>query len=68
MLSFCNARQMTSPEAYIQYSPEVFLDDGEVTSDATREFLRAFMAEFQTYIGMVLAVLPRPKGPRDDGR
>src|SRR5919199_6215674 len=30
-LRFCNARQMTSPEAYIQYSPDVFLDDGEVT-------------------------------------
>src|SRR6188472_3220118 len=25
VLSFCNARQMTTPEAYIQYSPEVFL-------------------------------------------
>ena len=24
VLSFCNARQMTSPEAYIQYSPDVF--------------------------------------------
>ena len=59
VLSFCNARQMTSPEAYIQYSPEVFLPDGEVTSDSTREFLRAFMAEFRTYSGMVLTVLPR---------
>ena len=39
VLSFCNARQMTSPEAYIQYSPEVFQDDGEVTNDSTREFL-----------------------------
>ena len=59
VLSFCNARQMTSPEAYIQYSPEVFLDDGEVTNDSTREFLSAYMAEFRTYIGMVLTVLPR---------
>src|SRR5204863_1721316 len=39
VLSFCNARQMTSPEAYIQYSPEVFRDDGEVTNESTREFL-----------------------------
>ena len=59
VLSFCNARQMTSPEAYIQYSPDVFRDDGEVTNDSTREFLRAYMAEFRTYIGMVLTVLPR---------
>ncbi|HEY5856778.1 MAG TPA: NADPH-dependent FMN reductase, partial [Aldersonia sp.] len=30
VLSFCNARQMTAPEAYIQFSPEVFTPDGEV--------------------------------------
>src|ERR1044071_734525 len=29
VLSFCNARQMTSPEAYITFSPERFTDDGE---------------------------------------
>jgi hypothetical protein len=60
------ARQMTSPEAYIQYSPDVFQDDGEVTNDSTREFLRAYMAEFRTYIGKVLTVLPRPQEPSDD--
>ncbi len=68
VLSFCNARQMTSPEAYIQYSPEVFLDDGEVTDGSTREFLSAYMAEFRTYIGMVLTVLPRGQEPSDDTR
>ncbi len=60
VLSFCNARQMTSPEAYIQYSPEVFLDNGEVTNDSTREFLGNYMAEFRTYIERVLTVIPRP--------
>ena len=65
VLSFCNARQMTSPEAYIQYSPEVFLDDGVVTNDSTREFLTAYMAEFRTYIGMVLTVLPRGQESSD---
>jgi chromate reductase len=59
VLSFCNARQMTSPEAYIQYSPEVFLDDGEVTNDATVAFLSDFMAEFRDHIARVLTVLPR---------
>jgi chromate reductase len=59
VLSFCNARQMTSPEAYIQFSPEVFREDGEVTSPSTEEFLRAYMAEFRAYIEMVLTVLPR---------
>ena len=65
VLSFCNARQMTSPEAYIRYSPEVFLDDGQVTDDSTRKFLASYMAEFRTYIGMVLTVLPRQQ-PSDD--
>jgi hypothetical protein len=32
----------------------VFLDDGEVISDSTWEFLSAYMAEFRTFIGMVL--------------
>ena len=45
MLSFCNARQMTSPEAYIRYSPEVFREDGEGTDDATAAFLRDYMTE-----------------------
>ena len=66
VLSFCNARQMTSPEAYIQYSSDVFLDDGEVTRDSTREFLTAYMAEFRTYIRMVLSVLPRGQESGDD--
>jgi len=65
VLSFCNARQMTSPEAYIKYSSEVFRDDGEVSNDSTREFLTAYMAEFRTYIGMVLTVLPRGQESSD---
>jgi chromate reductase, NAD(P)H dehydrogenase (quinone) len=59
VLSFCNARQMTSPEAYIQYSPDVFTADGEVSSDATALFLSNFMTEFRDHIARVLTVLPR---------
>src|SRR5688572_19672745 len=66
VLGFCNARQMTTPEAYIQFSHEVFRDDGQVTDDSTREFLSAFMAEFRTYVGMVLTVLPRKQERSDD--
>jgi chromate reductase, NAD(P)H dehydrogenase (quinone) len=61
VLSFCNARQMTTPEAYIQYSPEIFTDDGNVTSEPTREFLRNYMTEFRVYIERVLTVIPRPE-------
>lgn len=59
VLSFCNARQMTAPEAYIQYSPEVFTPDREVTDAATTEFLRTFMADFREHLVRVLTVIPR---------
>ena len=59
VLSFVNARQMTSPEAYIHYSPEVFTEDGEVTNDSTAAFLSNFMVEFRDHLARVLAVLPR---------
>lgn len=59
VLSFCNARQMTAPEAYIQFSDDVFTDEGEVTSDATVVFLGNFMSEFRDHVARVLTVLPR---------
>jgi chromate reductase len=59
VLSFCNARQMTAPEAYIQYSPEIFPGDGEVTDQSTKAFLTNYMAEFRDHIVRVLTVLPR---------
>jgi len=59
VLSFCNARQMTAPEAYIRYSPEIFPGDGQVTDDATTAFLSSFMEQFRTYIVRVLTVIPR---------
>jgi chromate reductase len=60
VLSFCNARQMTSPEAYITYSPQRFKDDGEVVDETTAGFLKDFMEEFREHIVRVLTVLPRP--------
>lgn len=60
VLSFCNARQMTAPEAYIKYDPTVFLPDGEVTKESVRHFLATFMTEFRDHIQRVLTVLPRP--------
>jgi chromate reductase len=59
VLSFCNARQMTSPEAYIQFSRDVFTEDGEVTNEATADFLRNYMNEYLDYVERVLTVLPR---------
>ena len=59
VLSFCNARQMTAPEAYISLRPGLITDDGEVTDDSTATFLSDFMREFRDHIERVLTVLPR---------
>src|SRR3954454_13545711 len=59
VLSFCNARQMTSPEAYIHFSPDVFSDDGEVRDETTEAFLRGYMADFREHVERVLTVIPR---------
>jgi chromate reductase len=60
VLGFCNAPLMNSPEAYIQFTPGMITDDGEVTVASTEEFLRNYMAEFAGFIGRVYTVLPRP--------
>lgn len=59
VLSFCNARQMTAPEAYIYFKPEMFSDSGECRDEGTAAFLREFMQEFRTHIERVLTVIPR---------
>jgi chromate reductase len=59
VLSFCNARQMTAPEAYIRYSAEIFPGGGEVADESTKAFLTEYMEQFRTYIVRVLTVIPR---------
>jgi len=59
VLSFCNARQMTAPEAYINFRPGLFTDDGEVTDESTAAFLADFMQEFHMHTERVLTVIPR---------
>ena len=59
-LSFLNARQMTSPEAYIHFTPGLIDEDGTVTVESTRQFLTSFMEAFYDYMLRVMAVIPRP--------
>lgn len=59
VLSFCNSPQMNAPEAYIQFTPGLITDAGEVTVESTQEFLRNYMTEFSMFITRVLQVLPR---------
>ena len=59
VLSFCNARQMTAPEAYVTFRPGLIGDDGEITDEPTATFLGDFMREFALHIERVLTVIPR---------
>ena len=58
-LSFCNSPQLSPPEAYIQFTPGLITDDGEVTDKSTEQFLSDFMDAFAVFITRVLTVLPR---------
>jgi len=49
VLSFCNARQMTSPEAYIHFSKELIDDKGDIQVPATAEFLTGYMRAFAAH-------------------
>jgi chromate reductase, NAD(P)H dehydrogenase (quinone) len=53
ILSFCNSPQMNAVEAYIEFTPDLISDDGEVSVESTREFLRSFMKEFHGFITRV---------------
>ena len=59
LLAYCNSPQMNSPEAYLQFKPGLITEDGEVTVDGTREFLRKYMEELHAFIARVTSVLPR---------
>jgi chromate reductase len=56
-LTFCNSPQMTAPEAYIQVTPGLITDAGEVTDASTQQFLRDYMDAFGAFVTGVLTVL-----------
>lgn len=58
VMAFCNARQMTAPEAYIHYTDGLIDDDGNVTNEGSKAFLQGFMDEFHEHTQRVLTVLP----------
>jgi chromate reductase len=62
LLSFCNSPQMNSPEAYVQFTPGLVDDDGQVSDASTEAFLRKFMTEFHAFVTRVTSVLPRGGG------
>jgi chromate reductase, NAD(P)H dehydrogenase (quinone) len=63
IMAFCNSPMFNAIEAYIEFTPGLVTDDGEVTVDSTREFLASYMQEFHGYITRVYTAIPRTSGP-----
>ena len=59
VLGFCNSPQMNAIEAYIQFTPGLITDDGEVTNESTEAFLKGWIDEYAAFVGRVLMVFPR---------
>jgi chromate reductase len=59
IMAFCNSPLMNAIEAYIQFTPGLITDDGEVTNDETREFLASYMQELHGFVTRVYMALPR---------
>ena len=59
ILGFLDSPQMNAPEAYIQFTPGLISDDGEVNDGSTEQFLRDFMDAFEVFITRVHSVVPQ---------
>jgi chromate reductase len=58
VLSSCNSPLMEAPEAYIQFTPGLITEAGEVTDKGTEAFLRDFMEAFEVFVARVLTLVP----------
>ena len=63
IMAFCNSPLMNAVEAYIEFTPGLVTDDGEVTVASTRDFLASYMQEFHGFITRVYTAIPRASGP-----
>jgi chromate reductase len=70
ILSFCNSPLMNVIEAYIEFTPGLITDDGNIAVSSTEDFLRGYMKEFQEFIQRVYTAIPRTTGEfgRDDAK
>lgn len=50
LLGAVGSPQMVSPEAYIQFTPDLIDGDGNVADESTKAFLQKFLAAFETYL------------------
>jgi hypothetical protein len=58
VLSFCNSPLMEAPEAYVQFTPGLITEAGDVTNSGTEQFLHDFIEAFEVFVDRVLTVLP----------
>lgn len=56
VLSFLDAPQLNSPEAYIHFIPSDYAADGECTNEGTAKFLKHYMEEYAGFVARVLDV------------
>lgn len=56
VLSFLDAPQLNSPEAYISFVASDYGEDGECTNEGTAKFLRHYMEEYAGFVARVLDV------------
>jgi chromate reductase, NAD(P)H dehydrogenase (quinone) len=61
VLNACNSPLMLAPEAYIQFTPGLITELGEVTDKSTEQFLRNFLEAFEVFVTRVHTVLPRER-------
>ncbi len=50
LLGAVGSPQMVSPEAYIQFTPDLIDGDGNVADESTKAFLQKFLAAFEKYL------------------
>jgi len=61
ILSFVNSPELAQPEVYIQFTPGLITDDGTITNDGTRDFLKQWLQAFEVFIGKVSTAEGRAK-------
>lgn len=55
LLGAVGSPQMVSPEAYINFTPGLFDEEGGISDEGTRAFLQKFLAAFAKYLDRQLA-------------
>jgi NAD(P)H-dependent FMN reductase len=52
VLAYLDVRTLAQPEVYLHFTRDLIDDDGNITDDATRNFLQAYMDRYVTWIGL----------------